>query len=129
MSNPQNPLTETSLADQWFEALNDAQRPLLIELRKIILAAGKSLTEEIRWRQPCYKLNRHVCYLNAHKSYVVLGFQQGAQLEDPQQLLEGTSKTMRHIRIRGASDIKKSAITKLIKSAISVDASKSADKA
>jgi hypothetical protein len=38
------------------------------------------------------------CYLWSTKAYATLGFQKGAALDDPEGLLEGTGKDMRHIK-------------------------------
>ena len=39
-------------------------------------------------------------YVNAFTSHVNVGFFQGAGLPDPQHLLEGSGKRMRHVKVR-----------------------------
>lgn len=46
----------------------------------------------------------HICYIGVLKDRLNLGFHQGARLRDPYRLMEGTSKQMRHIKIRSMAD-------------------------
>ena len=45
-----------------------------------------------------------ICYIGVLKDRVNLGFHHGTDLRDPQRILEGTGKQMRHIKIRHMSD-------------------------
>jgi hypothetical protein len=56
-------------------------------------------------------------YVNVFKAHVNVGFFTGAFLEDPQGLLEGNGKRMRHVRIRPGSDLDARALGELIESA------------
>ena len=50
--------------------------------------------------------------------YLTLFFARGVELDDPEELLEGTGKTFRSIRLASATDLKKSAIQALIDQAV-----------
>src|SRR5262245_57798567 len=56
-------------------------------------------------------------YVNAFKAHVNVGFFRGAEIADPQGLLEGTGKFMRHVKLRAESDIDATALMKLIETA------------
>jgi len=56
-------------------------------------------------------------YVNAFKDHVNVGFFRGAEIDDPDGLLEGTGKFMRHVKLRPGRDISATALTKLIDSA------------
>jgi hypothetical protein len=43
------------------------------------------------------KMSEHFCYIAAQRDYVNLGFYYGVDLPDPEDLLEGTGKKLRHI--------------------------------
>lgn len=58
-------------------------------------------------------------YVNAFKAHVNVGFFRGAELEDPAGLLEGTGKSMRHVKLRPDGDIDATALVELIESAYS----------
>lgn len=59
------------------------------------------------------------CYVNAFTAHVNVGFFQGTELDDPNGLLEGTGKYMRHVKLRPDTDIDKAALKKLIENAYS----------
>ena len=56
-------------------------------------------------------------YVNAFKAHVNVGFFRGAEIIDPEGLLEGTGKFMRHVKLRPAPDFDAKALTKLIDTA------------
>jgi hypothetical protein len=56
-------------------------------------------------------------YVNVFKAHVNVGFFRGAELPDPDRLLEGTGKTMRHVKLRVDGEINATALSWLIKSA------------
>ena len=53
-------------------------------------------------------------YVNAFTARVNVGFFRGAELADPAQLLEGTGKYMRHVKLRPESDVDATALIKLV---------------
>jgi len=56
-------------------------------------------------------------YVNAFNAHVNVGFFQGANLADPNGLLEGTGKVMRHVKLRPEVDVDSTALLKLINTA------------
>lgn len=56
-------------------------------------------------------------YVNVFQAHVNVGFFRGAEIADPARLLEGTGKFMRHVKLRSASVVDDTALTKLIKTA------------
>src|SRR5688572_23654893 len=56
-------------------------------------------------------------YVNAFTAHVNVGFFRGAELQDPNRLLEGTGKMMRHVKLRPDIDIDADALQRLIKTA------------
>jgi hypothetical protein len=53
-------------------------------------------------------------YVNAFTAHVNVGFFRGAELADPAQLLEGTGKYMRHVKLRPESAVDATALIKLV---------------
>ena len=51
------------------------------------------------------------------KKHLNLGFFYGAHLADPDNLLEGSGKDLRHLKIRSAADLEKPAVRRLIEDA------------
>ena len=56
-------------------------------------------------------------YVNAFKAHVNVGFFRGAEFSDPNGLLEGTGKFMRHVKLRPEGDVDTTALLKLIHTA------------
>ena len=56
-------------------------------------------------------------YVNAFKAHVNVGFFRGAEIADPDGLLEGSGKFMRHVKLSPEDDIDARALMKLIETA------------
>ena len=56
-------------------------------------------------------------YVNAFTAHVNVGFFRGAELDDPDELLTGPGKYMRHVKLRPNSEINAAALAELIHSA------------
>jgi hypothetical protein len=56
-------------------------------------------------------------YVNAFKSHVNVGFFRGAEIADPEGLLEGTGRFMRHVKLRPGEDIDPRDLMTLIETA------------
>ena len=107
-----------------------AQRPqyrLVLRLvRKLVKDTLPGVEEELKWGQPCYRVGREtVACLYVIGDHVNLGFFRGVELDDPKNLLEGTGKGMRHVRIRLPSDIKRRDIAIVLKQAAELAAKSS----
>lgn len=56
-------------------------------------------------------------YVNAFQAHVNVGFFRGAEIADPEHLLEGTGKFMRHVKLRPERHVDAAALRKLIETA------------
>jgi hypothetical protein len=56
-------------------------------------------------------------YVNSFKAHVNVGFFRGAEIADPESLLEGTGKFMRHVKLRPDCEVDAAALRKLIETA------------
>ncbi len=56
-------------------------------------------------------------YVDAFKTHVNVGFYRGAEIADPQHLLEGAGKLMRHVKLRPEADVDGTALKQLIETA------------
>ncbi|MCS7036153.1 MAG: DUF1801 domain-containing protein [Saprospiraceae bacterium] len=59
-----------------------------------------------------------ICYIKPLKDSVNLGFFHGANLEDPQNLLRGTGKSLRHVKFKKREEIDLDAVKRLIEAAL-----------
>ncbi len=69
------------------------------------------------------KLSDAFCMIPIYTNHLNLGFNKGAILDDPNGLLAGTGKLIRHIPIKTASDYRNDAVKKLIILAIELSIS------
>ncbi len=56
-------------------------------------------------------------YVNSFKAHVNVGFFRGAELADPNGLLQGAGKFMRHVKLRPGHEVDAGALKKLIETA------------
>jgi hypothetical protein len=63
------------------------------------------------------KMSEHFCYIALHDDHVNLGFNQGAELHDPEGLLGGPGKLMRHTKIAEPEDLEDPALRRLLDAA------------
>lgn len=56
-------------------------------------------------------------YVNAFRDHVNVGFFRGAEIADPEHLLEGNGRFMRHVKLRPRGDVDSAALIKLIDTA------------
>lgn len=64
------------------------------------------------------KMSEHFCYIGVHSEHVNLGFYYGADLPDPDGLLQGTGKAFRHIKIGDTEQLERQEIRDLLEAAI-----------
>ncbi len=64
------------------------------------------------------KMSEHFCYLAPQSDRVNLGFFHGADLSDPEGLMEGTGKKLRHVKVTDIEQVGQIAIKELIQTSI-----------
>ena len=63
------------------------------------------------------KMSEQFCYIGPFKKHINLGFYYGADLPDPQNLLEGTGQNLRHIKISRLEQLANPALRDLVEAA------------
>ena len=92
-----------AIAQRWFEAMRDC---------------GDDVRELLHDGHPTACVaDAAFAYVNAFKAHVNVGFFRGAEIADPDGLLEGTGKFMRHVKLRPQCDVDARALMKLIETA------------
>lgn len=102
-----------------------ALQPVVKELKKVILSIDPQAHEVVRLgdRAATYglgprKMKEGYTYILPHKSWVNLGFYQGATLADPDGILEGTGKKLRHVKIKSIEEANAENVKTLIALAV-----------
>jgi hypothetical protein len=58
------------------------------------------------------------CQITVHSGWVELGFHRGSQLPDPDGLLEGTGRGIRHLRMASLDDLRRPFVGRFLRAAI-----------
>lgn len=68
-------------------------------------ADGAEQRVKFGWKVVIYEHKKGFCAVAPHKKWVNIQFYAGTDLPDPSNLLEGTGKSMRHVKIRTSDDL------------------------
>src|SRR5437867_1679783 len=101
-------------------------RDLAVRLRRVVLGEMAPCHELIYdagytvalWYSFSGRLMDGVCYIAAYRNHVNLGFPRGSVLADPDRLLKGTGKWMRHISMQTRADVDRPEVRRCIRSAM-----------
>lgn len=74
-------------------------------LRKFVKANSPECAETLHTGWKVISYGRQHCAIAPHKNWVNLQFYHGAQLHDPSGRMEGTGKSVRHIKIKSIDDL------------------------
>ncbi|UCB59408.1 MAG: DUF1801 domain-containing protein [Thermoplasmatales archaeon] len=106
--------------DKYINKQKSPQKEICQKLRSIINKTYPGITEEMRGGIPCYGYTKKdPCgkyYIAALKDHVNLGFTLKGLTKKDQELLEGTGKTMKHIKVYSIEEMDEKKIVYLINS-------------
>jgi hypothetical protein len=104
--------------DVWLWAQRDDLRTLLETWFGRMRRCGPEVRELMHDGRPTACVEEAAfAYVDAFKDHVNVGFFFGAELEDPQRLLEGTGKRGRHVKLRPGRAIDAVALARLVQAA------------
>ena len=99
-------------------------RPVVSALKAMVLDVHADACEVVRLgdRAATYgvgprKMTDGYAYILPHAAWVNLGFYRGADLPDPEALLEGTGARMRHVKVRSVDEARRPAVRALVAAA------------
>ena len=117
-------LTRLGTWDDVFSEVEPELRSIAEALREVVLADLPDAVEVPRKgdRAVSYgvgekKMSESHCYLQPQKGRVNLGFWHGTSVPDPDGLLEGTGKALRHVKVTSEAMARSSEIAALIAAA------------
>jgi hypothetical protein len=104
--------------EAWFAAGDDELRHSARHWFETMRACGVDVCEILHDGHPTACVDDTAFgYVNAFSTHVNVGFFHGADLPDPDRLLEGSGKAMRHVKVRWGRPIDTAALTELITAA------------
>jgi hypothetical protein len=66
------------------------------------------------WGIPTFETKDPFCFYMVGKNHVTFGFHYGTSLQDPEELLEGTGKNIRHVKLRAVEDLERKGLKGLV---------------
>jgi hypothetical protein len=104
--------------DQWLNAHTGELSAIASQWLTVMRGCGDELREAMHDGCPTFCLGEFpFAYVNIFTAHVNLGFFQGAALRDPANLLEGSGKSMRHVKLRPGMATNTRALARLIEEA------------
>jgi hypothetical protein len=107
--------------DEYVDSLEGWRREVVSRLRDLIREAAPEATEAIKWAQPVYEDHGPFCYIKAFKNHVNFGFWRGADLPDPEGLIESSGKKMGHVKVGGAEEIRTDVFQEYVRAAVELN--------
>jgi hypothetical protein len=109
----------------FLEAYDRHISDLALALREIILEEAPDASESIYqvytvaiWFGFSGKMKDMFCYITTSSGHVNLGFPGGASLPDPNRVLEGDGKKMRHIKFASLRDLERPFVRRYIQASM-----------
>jgi len=108
-----------SHVDAYIRAKNPQLQLVAAGLRALVKAVAPQLKEGVNpWGLPMFDSSGPFGYFMIGKSHVTFGLYAGTSLDDPEHLLDGAGKSLRHVKLRSVEDLKRPGLRKLVKSAV-----------
>jgi len=84
-------------------------------VRALVKKSVKGVEEYVSpWKIPSFDSNGPLGCFMVGREHVTFAFLRGAALPDPEKLLEGTGKGVRHVKLRSVADVKQPGVKKLV---------------
>ena len=104
------------------ESFSEEIKEIARQTRQLIYKVFPKVVEVVWIRQKntgfgigIKKHTEHFCWIIPATNHVTWGFNYGAELPDPKNLLEGTGKLFRHYKVKSVQDLSNPDLIKLLK--------------
>lgn len=104
---------------EYLDRFTPEVKKILLAARRLVKSIGPQATETAYRGWPIrYTVDGAVVVaLGGFARYANLWVQRGTELEDPDRLLEGTGKGLRHLKLYSVDDVKRPAVKRLVEDA------------
>ncbi len=94
---------------------NPRLRKVARALRSFVKKTVPDTRETVNaWGIPTFEAPDPFCFYMAGRNHVTFGFHFGTSLNDPESLLEGTGKNIRHVKLRTVADLEQKSLRELV---------------
>lgn len=93
--------------DEFISGYSNEVATLTNAARQLVLTIAPKAKEQLHpgWKVISYRQQKVLCSLCPHSRWVNVQFPVGTSMQDPEQLLEGTGKAMRHVKVKSLDDL------------------------
>ncbi len=96
--------------DDWMAKYDNPMKPVVAEMRRLILAADSRIEETIKWQAPTFTYKGNMAsFFPRAKKHASLMFHKGAFIEGDFPNLEGDGKEARSFKVADLEDLKSKA--------------------
>jgi hypothetical protein len=78
---------------------------------------------QVKWDAPWYTGKDLICVVGAFTHHVGVEFWRGSTIPDPDHLLVGTGKNLRHVKLRSIAEATSPPFARLVRAALQLDRS------
>ena len=104
-------------------SLEPEQKEIVAKLQSLVKRVFPEIVEKVKWGNIIYLMDgENLAWIIIYRDHVDFGLFRGAELES--KLLEGTGKSLRHIKIRSSNEIDEKELVALLKRAVGLEKSK-----
>jgi hypothetical protein len=94
---------------------NPALQKVVRGVRNLVKTAVPGTKTTVNsWGIPTFEAKDPFCFYMVGKYHVTFGFHYGTSLDDPEKLLEGSGKNLRHVKLRTVEDLEKKGLKELV---------------
>ena len=117
-------MIETMTVDEFVEIkVLPEYQPVVALIRGLMKEYAPDVKEIFSYGMPCFQKKYILAYLTPNKHGVTFSFVHGVEFEDRYNLLRGSAKWARYVRIKKVSEVNQEALRYYINQAVALDAS------
>lgn len=103
------------IIDAYVQRKNANLKHVANALRRLVKKTLPKSSEAVNpWGVPTFDFNGPICYMMVGKNHVTLGFTRGTSLADGGELLEGTGKNLRHVKLKEVEQLRDANLRQLL---------------
>ena len=104
---------------EWKKDQSAENMKLITEVSVIIQNVDSTLEKVVKWGQGCWTEGKnHKLFIHCAADHIQVGFYRGAELRDPQKILEGKGQFVKHVKLFAGCDINTRVLAELIKQVV-----------
>jgi len=104
--------------NQYIENATEQQKLIMQKIREILHEEVSGITENFKWGRPVFSTSSDFAYFKTNKGYLTFGVFKFEKVSQHSQLLEGTGKDMRHVKLKSLDQMSEQIIREIIRQII-----------